>query len=74
MFPTAIAVAAPFQGAVTVLVTPGQRVEAGQTLAMIEAMKMEAPITAPHAGTVQRLAVTGTQLVDGGDLLVVIGP
>ncbi len=52
-------VAAPYQGAVTVVVAEGDTVEAGQTLATIEAMKMEASITAPVAGTVQRLAVTG---------------
>ena len=65
-------VAAPYQGAVTVVVAVGDTVEAGQTLATIEAMKMEASITAPAAGTVQRLAVTGTQPVDGGDLVLVL--
>ncbi len=62
-------VAAPFQGAVTVTVDKGEEVEAGQTVATIEAMKMEAAITAPRAGTVERLAFSGTQTVDGGDLV-----
>ena len=66
-------VAAPFQGAVTVTVDKGEEVEAGQTVATIEAMKMEAAITAPRAGTVERLAFTGTQTVDGGDLVLVLG-
>jgi pyruvate carboxylase len=44
----------------------------GQTVATIEAMKMEAAITAPKAGTVQRLAVSATAQVEGGDLLVVL--
>jgi len=66
-------VAAPFQGAVTVVVAEGDEVEAGGTIATIEAMKMEAAISAPAAGTVMRLAVTGTQLVEGGDLIAVIG-
>ncbi|HYH27113.1 MAG TPA: biotin/lipoyl-containing protein, partial [Blastococcus sp.] len=66
-------VAAPFQGAVTVVVAEGDEVEAGGTIATIEAMKMEAAISAPAAGTVTRLAVTGTQLVEGGDLIAVIG-
>ncbi|WZH53967.1 MAG: pyruvate carboxylase [Nocardioides alkalitolerans] len=66
-------VAAPFQGVLTVVVAEGDTVEAGATLATIEAMKMEASITAPRAGTVQRLAVTGTRAVEGGDLVVVIG-
>ena len=50
-------VAAPYDGAVTVTVAEGDTVEVGQTVATIEAMKMEASITAPVAGTVQRLAV-----------------
>ncbi|MUL45074.1 pyruvate carboxylase [Mycobacterium sp. CBMA293] len=65
-------VAAPFAGVVTVGVAVGDQVEAGQTIATIEAMKMEAAITAPKAGTVARIAVTPTAGVEGGDLLVVI--
>jgi pyruvate carboxylase len=42
-------------------------------VATIEAMKMEASITAPVAGTVTRLAIGSQQQVEGGDLLVVIG-
>jgi pyruvate carboxylase len=66
-------VAAPFQGAVTVVVAEGDQVNSGDTVATIEAMKMEAAITAPNAGTVERLAISGTQQVDGGDLILVIG-
>jgi pyruvate carboxylase len=65
-------VAAPFAGVVTVGVTEGERVDAGQTIATIEAMKMEAAITAPKAGTVARVAVAATAQVEGGDLLVVV--
>ncbi|MEV6025699.1 pyruvate carboxylase [Streptomyces sp. NPDC052036] len=65
-------VAAPFAGVVTLAVQPGGRVEAGATVATIEAMKMEAAITAPVAGTVGRLAVDSVQQVEGGDLLMVI--
>ena len=50
-------VAAPFAGVVTVTVAEGDEVEAGATVATIEAMKMEAAITAPISGTVQRLAL-----------------
>jgi pyruvate carboxylase len=67
-------VAAPYDGAVTVSVAQGDTVEAGQTVATIEAMKMEASITAPVGGTVQRLAVRTTQAVEGGDLVLVISP
>ncbi|WP_372727833.1 pyruvate carboxylase [Nocardioides sp.] len=66
-------VAAPFQGVVTIAVEEGAQVAAGDTVATIEAMKMEASITAPVAGTVQRLALTGTQAVEGGDLVLVLG-
>jgi pyruvate carboxylase len=65
-------VAAPFQGAVTVIVEQGEDVAAGQTVATIEAMKMEASITAAKAGTVARLAVRAVQQVEGGDLLIVL--
>jgi pyruvate carboxylase len=63
-------VAAPFSGVVTVQVEVGDTVEAGQSVATIEAMKMEAAITASVSGTVVRLAIPKTQQVDGGDLLL----
>jgi pyruvate carboxylase len=66
-------VAAPFQGAVTIAVSEGDSVKAGDTVATIEAMKMEASITAPMDGTVERLALSGTQSVEGGDLVLVLG-
>jgi pyruvate carboxylase len=65
-------IAAPFAGVVTVNIGVGDAVEAGQTIATIEAMKMEAAITAPKAGTVDRVAVSRTAQVEGGDLLVVV--
>jgi pyruvate carboxylase len=65
-------VAAPFSGVVTLKVEEGAAVAAGDAVATIEAMKMEAAITAPVAGRVARLAVPRTQQVDAGDLLVVV--
>ena len=65
-------VAAPFAGAVTVTVKPGDTVNAGDTVATIEAMKMEASITTPAAGKVARLAISSVEQVQGGDLLLVI--
>ncbi|MER5260489.1 pyruvate carboxylase [Actinosynnema sp. NPDC002837] len=65
-------VAAPFAGVVTPSVAEDEQVEVGQTIATIEAMKMEAAITAPKAGRVKRLAVRGVQQVEGGDLLIVL--
>ncbi len=67
-------IAAPFSGVVTLQVSGGDTVAAGQAVASIEAMKMEAAITTPVAGTISRLAVPTTQQVDGGDLLVVVDP
>jgi pyruvate carboxylase len=63
-------IAAPFSGVVTVQVDVGDTVDVGQSIATIEAMKMEAAITTSVAGTVVRLAIPKTQQVDGGDLLV----
>lgn len=65
-------VAAPFSGVVTLKVAVGDRIEIGQPVATIEAMKMEAAISSPVAGVVVRLAVPVTQQVDAGDLLVVM--
>ncbi len=65
-------VAAPFQGVVTVGVAVGDEVAAGDTVATIEAMKMEASITATRGGVVERIALPGTQAVEGGDLVLVL--
>ena len=65
-------VAAPFAGAVTVNVKAGDLVEAGQSVATIEAMKMEAGITANATGVVTQITLDGTSQVQGGDLLLVI--
>ena len=65
-------VAAPFQGVVTIQTVEGAHVEIGQAVATIEAMKMEATITASSAGVVRRIAIGKTQSVDAGDLLLVV--
>jgi pyruvate carboxylase len=67
-------VAAPFSGVVTLKVAEGDEVIVGQSIASIEAMKMEAAITATVGGKVSRLAIPKTQQVDAGDLLVEITP
>ncbi|HEX4251389.1 MAG TPA: pyruvate carboxylase [Pseudonocardia sp.] len=63
-------VPAPFAGVVTLAVAEGDKVTAGQTVATIEAMKMEAGITAPKEGVVARVAIGSVQQVEGGDLLL----
>lgn len=65
-------VASPFAGVVTVQVSVGDTVKAGQTVATIEAMKMEASITSHIDGTVSRLAISQVAQLEGGDLVVVI--
>ncbi|MFM1927053.1 MAG: hypothetical protein RLZ06_629, partial [Actinomycetota bacterium] len=67
-------VAAPFAGVVTLQTVEGAHVEVGQPVATIEAMKMEATITASVSGHVRRLAISKTQAVDAGDLIVVVEP
>ncbi|SDK84885.1 pyruvate carboxylase [Actinopolyspora mzabensis] len=66
-------VAAPFSGVVTLSASEGETVETGQTVATIEAMKMEAAITAQQSGTVKRVAIGAVQQVEGGDLVIEIG-
>lgn len=55
---------------VQVLVEEDQTVERGQTLIILEAMKMEIRVTAHEAGRVKRLLVRGGQVVERGQALV----
>lgn len=67
--------AAPMPGTVTVVkVSVGDRVEAGQSLLVVEAMKMEHVISAPHAGTVSELDITPGSTVAMDQLLAVVTP
>jgi geranyl-CoA carboxylase alpha subunit len=64
------AVAAPVAGLlIKVLAEPGQMVEAGQTLALIEAMKMETRVTAPCAGRVAAAHARAGEQAASGALL-----
>ncbi|MCK0440053.1 pyruvate carboxylase [Gordonia alkaliphila] len=63
-------VGAPFSGVVTVTVAVGEQVAPGGVIGTIEAMKMEASITAPAGGTVRRITVGPATEVGAGDLLV----
>lgn len=58
---------------VAVAVAPGDAVAAGQTLLLVEAMKMQNELWAPRDGTVDRVAVGVGDTIDLGDLLVVLG-
>ena len=52
--------------------TQGQQVKEGDTLIVLEAMKMENDVTATKSGTVAQIAVTKGQVVETGTPLVVI--
>ncbi len=56
----------------SVAVNPGDRVEAGQTLLAVEAMKMQNELRAPRSGTVARIPATAGATVELGDVLVVL--
>ncbi|MFI5656538.1 acetyl-CoA carboxylase biotin carboxylase subunit [Streptomyces anulatus] len=67
--------AAPMPGTVTVVkVAVGDEVEAGQSLLVVEAMKMEHVISAPHAGTVTELDVTAGATVAMDQIMAVVAP
>lgn len=53
-------------------VAAGDSVTAGQTLVILESMKMEMPIEAPEAGRVGRVVASEGQAVDEGDVLLVL--
>ncbi|MFD3489147.1 acetyl-CoA carboxylase biotin carboxylase subunit [Streptomyces sp. NPDC058690] len=67
--------AAPMPGTVTVVkVAVGDEVVAGQSLLVVEAMKMEHVISAPHAGTVTELDVAAGSTVAMDQVLAVVAP
>ncbi|GHC43569.1 acetyl/propionyl-CoA carboxylase subuit alpha [Streptomyces flavofungini] len=69
------ALTAPMPGTVTVVkVATGDEVTAGQSLLVVEAMKMEHVISAPHAGTVTELDVTPGTTVAMDQVLAVVTP
>jgi len=64
-------VRAPMPGLVVrLLVEPGQHVEAGQGVAIVEAMKMENELKAAAAGVVARVSVSAGQPVEKGAIMI----
>jgi len=61
---------APFGGSVwKMLVAPGDRVDEGENIAVIEAMKMEFPIPSPGAGVIEKLYVKERDIIQSGTAL-----
>jgi biotin carboxyl carrier protein len=56
-----------------VVVAQGDSVADGDTLVILESMKMEIPVLAESAGTVQELRVNEGDVVQEGDVIAVIG-
>lgn len=54
------------------LAEPGATVAQGDVLAVLESMKMEMPVTAPADGTVTEVLVSEGEMVQEGDVLIVI--
>lgn len=67
-------IAAPFSGVASLRVRVGTTLLSGEPVATIEAMKMEAAITTPHSGVVERTVFDGDRQVEAGDLIAVIRP
>ncbi len=66
-------VMAQMQGTIVrVLVEPGQPVQAGDVVCILEAMKMENAIPAPRDGTVSEVRIAAGQVVQAGDALVIL--
>ncbi len=64
---------APMPGTVvSVAVTEGDRLEAGETVLVLEAMKMQHTVSAPHAGVVTEIDVNPGAQVASGDVLAVV--
>ncbi len=57
---------------ITILVEGGAEVAAGDTLLILESMKMEIPVLAENGGTVAEIRVTEGDVVQEGDVLVVL--
>ena len=55
-------------------VAVGDTVTAGQTLAVMEAMKMEHALVAPRDGTVERVGAAAGQQLDQGAVIVALEP
>jgi acetyl-CoA carboxylase biotin carboxyl carrier protein len=69
---TADVVAEMVANVLKVAVSTGERVDVGDTVVLLESMKMEIPVLAEHAGTVAAVKVGEGDVVQEGDVLVTI--
>ena len=58
----------------SVHVAPGDQVAVGDTVVLLESMKMEIPVLAEHAGAVSSVHVTAGDVVQEGDSLITLDP
>ena len=66
-------ITAPMPGRVVrVLVKPGDAINSGQGIAVVEAMKMQNEVRSPKSGSVERVLVKEGQTVNAGDTIAVI--
>lgn len=65
---------APFAGIVHYRVQPGEAVQTGQVVAIVEAVKLEANVIAPGPGVVDQLLFADFSDCDGGDALLELAP
>jgi biotin carboxyl carrier protein len=56
----------------SVAVSPGDRVESGDTVMLLESMKMEIPVLVENPGIVREIRVVGGDVIQEGDVLVVL--
>ncbi len=56
----------------SVAVAPGERIDAGTAVMLLESMKMEIPVLADRAGTVVEVRVEPGDVIQEGDVLVVL--
>ncbi|MDU0478507.1 acetyl-CoA carboxylase biotin carboxyl carrier protein subunit [Staphylococcus chromogenes] len=66
-------ICAPFAGIVRYQVAEGQRVDTGAVLAIVESVKLEAPVVSPGPGVVGQLTRGDFEDVTGGDTLLELG-
>jgi biotin carboxyl carrier protein len=70
--PTSEILAEMVASVLSVTAAPGDRVETGDTVMLLESMKMEIPVLVETAGTVREIRVVGGDVIQEGDVLVVL--